>query len=195
MSTGRFNPATLVILLLIVVVAALRTWFNIDGMKVGDLSLAMFSPVGAIAMFGGAYFNKGWKAFLFPLGVMLISDLILQATVYAQWSSGFLYEGWYWVYGAIALMVVASRLIMKHVNVGTFLISVIVITFIHWIVADLGYWQGTGPKSWAGFYGYLVAAIPFEWRFLAASAAWGALLFGGYAYIQSRYPALKEQHA
>lgn len=40
-----------------------------------------FSPVVAIALFGGARFANRWAAFLVPLVVMLVSDVILHFTV------------------------------------------------------------------------------------------------------------------
>jgi len=36
-----------------------------------------FTPVAAIALFGGAYINRKYLAFLLPVAAMLISDLFL----------------------------------------------------------------------------------------------------------------------
>src|ERR1041385_5981600 len=104
MSTKKFNPRTAVLLLFISITATIRIIFNFNY----DISpLANFSPIGAMALFGGTYFNKNWKAFTFPLLMLFISDIILHQTVFKKYGNGFLYSGWYWVYGAFALMVLA----------------------------------------------------------------------------------------
>ena len=36
-----------------------------------------FTPIGAMALFSGAYLGRRWLAFAAPLGAMLLSDLVL----------------------------------------------------------------------------------------------------------------------
>src|SRR6187455_2115048 len=76
-------------------------------------ALANYSPVAAMALFGGATFRNYAKSLLIPVLVLLISDIILYETVYKNYGTSFLYEGWYWVYGAFALMTIAGKLIIK----------------------------------------------------------------------------------
>ena len=60
MLVKKFNPGTTVLLIFIFFTAAIRVVFNFSH----DISpLANYSPIGAMAIFGGAYFNKKWKAF------------------------------------------------------------------------------------------------------------------------------------
>lgn len=193
MSSSKFNPATLVVLLFVMATGAVRVFCNLH-LENGVISeVALYSPIGAMALFGGAYFNKGWKAFLFPLGTLFLSDFILHQTVFKPYSSGLLYSGWWWVYGAFVLMVLAGRLIMRRVTVGTFVTSVLAAVIIHWIVTDIGVWYGskTFAQNFGGFVDCLTLAIPFELRFLGSTAAYGAILFGGFAWLRNRYPALK----
>ena len=196
MYSNRFNPATLIILLFIVLTGVLRVFinFNLDNGRISEM--ALYSPLGAMALFGGAYFNKGWKAFLFPLGTLFLSDFILHQTVFKPYSSGILYSGWYWVYGAFVLMVLVGRLLLKKVTVGGFFAAVIATTFIHWIVTDIPVWMGSKiyAQNFGGFIDCLTAAIPFEWRFLISTFVYGAVLFGGYAWMQSRYTLLRVQN-
>ena len=155
--------------------------------------LANFSPVGAMAVFGGAYFDKRIKAFAFPILMLFLSDLILHQTVYKNIGNGFLYNGWYWVYGSFALMVVAGRLILKTFSFGRFLLSAFICIVIHWIGTDLGVWIGS--KKYAqdpgGFMNCLADAIPFEWRFMAGTVVYGIVLFGLFEWMQRRFPSLQ----
>jgi hypothetical protein len=118
MSSGKFDPRTTILLVFISATAAIRVIFNFNY----EISpLANFSPVGAMALFGGAYFNKKWKAFAFPLVMLFISDFILHQTVFKAYGNGFLYSGWYWVYSAFALMTIVGRLLLKKVTISRFL--------------------------------------------------------------------------
>ena len=143
-------------------------------------ALANYSPVAAMALFGGASFRGYARSFMIPVLLLLISDVVLYNTIYAAYGSSFLYEGWYWVYGAFVLMALAGKLIAKNRSVASITAAVFVSVFIHWIVTDLGVWTGstTYPQTWAGFMACLTAAAPFELRLLAATVLYSAIMFG-----------------
>jgi hypothetical protein len=186
----NFDPRTATLLIFVSAVATLRIAFNFSP----EISpLANFSPVGAMAIFGGAYFNKRWKAFFFPLLMLLISDFILSQTVFKKYGNGILYAGWYWVYGAFALITIASRWILTKITINRFLISVIACVTIHWIVTDIGVWIGSTryPQTFNGFVVCLENAIPYEWRFLAGTLLYGIALFGVFEWVKTKYPALQ----
>src|SRR5215831_759303 len=144
MRIKNFNPGTLVLLTFIFFTAALRVIFNLNY----EISpIANFSPLGAMALFGGAYFNKKWKAFAFPLLMLFVSDFVLHQTVFKKYGNGFLYGSWYWVYGAFGLMVLCGRWLLAKITVTSFMISVVTCVFIHWIVTDLGVWIGSKTYS------------------------------------------------
>jgi len=192
MNSIKFNPRTEVLLIFISIIATVRVIFNFNH----DISpLANFSPIGAMALFGGAYFNRKWKAFAFPLVMLFISDFILHQTVFKAYSSGFLYSGWYWVYGAFVLMTITGRWLLKTVTVNRFLVSVLVCVFIHWIVTDLGVWIGSKKytQDLSGFMACLINAIPYELRFLSGTLAYGIILFGLFEWMKRRYPVLIAQ--
>ncbi len=186
MTTIKFNPRTAVLFVFILITAAVRVIFNFNY----DISpLANFSPIGAMALFGGAYFNKKWKAFAFPLLMLFISDFILHQTIFKTYSNGLLYGGWYWVYSAFALMTLVGRWLLKKVTINHFLFSVLVCVFIHWIVTDLGVWIGSKKYSQDvnGLMACLANAIPYEWRFLAGTFVYGAILFGLFEWMKRKY--------
>jgi hypothetical protein len=189
MSNIKFNPRTITVLIFILVIGVFRALIPM----VGDVNiLANYSAVGAIALFGGAYFNSNAKSFSFPLLTLLLSDLILSLTVYKSFNSGFLYEGWYLVYVAFALMVSVGKLILKNVNVFTVVSATIATVLIHWIVTDFGVWYGSAfyPQTLGGFWTVLFDAIPFEVRFLDGTLGYSAIMFGLFEYLKVKYPVL-----
>jgi len=190
MSVIKFNPQTRLLLVFIAAIAAIRVVLNFND----EISpLANFSPVGAMAIFGGAYFNRQWKAFVFPLLMLFLSDLVLQQTVFKAHGNGILYGGWYWVYGAFVLMTFAARWLLRELTIKSFILSVLVCVFIHWIITDIGIWDGSHifPQNLRGYIECLITAIPYEWRFLAGTLVYGIILFGLFEWIRQRYPLLE----
>ena len=183
----KFNPRVLVLLGFMLAVVILRIVFNPTS---GFAFLSNFTPIGAMALFGGAYFSSK-KAYLFPLLTLWLSDILLGRFVYDhQWQ--LFYGGFYWVYGAFILMVITGKLLLKNISVKNILLSAFVITFIHWIITDLGVWLAGSmyPKTPAGYLACLTAAIPFERNFLAGVLLYSAIMFGAFEWMRSRYPAL-----
>lgn len=185
MSDLKFNPRVLVLLLIIVFISVIRILVphsdNFD-------KIAGFSAVGAIALFGGAYFNTNLKAFGFPLAILLLSDIFIAQTS----GYGFFYAGWYWTYIAFILMVFAAKFLLARVNVASFVGSVLAIVFIHWIVSDISamYIPGLYEPTLAGYWACLVAAIPFELKFLYGTVIYGGVMFGAFELLKAKFPAL-----
>jgi hypothetical protein len=188
MSETKFNPRTLILLLIVALVTILRT---IAPFSDNFNQIANFSAVGAITLFSGSYFKNTVQSFAIPLLTLLLTDIILATTIYKEYSNGFLYEGWYWTYLAFALMVLVTRLITKKVNVLNFVLGTLSVVLIHWIVTDLGVWYGSNyPQTFAGFWTVLELAIPFELRFLYGTLAYGVLMFGAFELLKVKYPVL-----
>jgi hypothetical protein len=190
MSYTKFNPRTVLLLIFILAIAVVRVVTNSDEKF---LPLANFSPVGAMALFGGAYFTTKWKAFAFPLLMLFISDLVLQQTVFKGHGNGILYGGWYWVYAAFLLMTIAGRWLLKEVTVKSFILSTLFCVFIHWVITDIGVWYGSTifSQNVKGFIDCLLVAVPYEWRFLTGTVVYGIILFGVFEWMQQRYTVLK----
>lgn len=192
MSNLKINPRSAVLLLIILAITAFRllVTFNAD-----QLQFANFSSIGAVALFGGAYFKNDVKAFAFPLLSLFLSDFILSSTIFSKNSNGFLYEGWYWVYIAFALMVLVGKVMLKKINVINFVASALVITLIHWIVTDIGVWyhNPTVSQDFAGFWLVLERAIPFELRFIEGTLVYGAIIFAAFELLKAKYAVLKLQ--
>jgi hypothetical protein len=189
MSVPTINPRAFVLLLIILVVAALRFAAFTD---MGPLTV--FTPVGAMALFGGAYFKGNIKPLLFPLLTLFISDVVLAFTILSEHRVGLLYTGWFWTYSAFALMTIAGKVIIKDVNIKNVVIAVIAATCIHWLVSDLGACLIDEKFSMSLYMQRLITALPYEWRFLGGTAIYSAVMFGLFEWLQRRYVSLKPAH-
>jgi hypothetical protein len=186
----KINPRTIVLLAFMIAVAAIRIVFSLDP----ALSpIATFTPLGAMALFGGAYFQKNIKAYLFPLLTLWLSDIILNRVVYYnEWR--LLAEGWYFTYGAYALMVFAGQRMIKKASAKNIALAALAATLIHWIGTSPTCFLTTNslyPTTWDGYFTSLVAAIPYERNFLIGTLAYSGILFGLFEWAKTKYPALQ----
>ncbi|MBS1916564.1 MAG: hypothetical protein JST87_09800 [Bacteroidetes bacterium] len=190
MSVLKFNPRNAVLLLIIIIIAIIRV---LNNFSTGITPLANYSPLAAMALFGGAYFGGRIKPLAFPLAAIFISDVILFATVYKQYGNGFLYSGWVWVYAAFLLIAWSAKLIIKKVKVHSLVMAIVVAVLIHWIVADLGVWIGSAEyeQNLSGFTACLIAAIPFELRLLTATIIYSAIMFVVFEWMKKRFHVLQ----
>ena len=184
---------------LLVIIMLLGIW-RIIIVQNEDNTWMNFSPLGAMALFGGVYFSNRAKSFIFPLLILLVSDIIVMQTVYSQYASGLLYNGWYWTYGSFALMVLLAELFKRKVTVGSVLLMSILAALIHYVVTDFGVWLGGGrdittglpyTKDWAGLIKCYVLALPYLKSLLLGNLIFSAVLFGGFELAQYKFPSLK----
>lgn len=194
--TTKINPRPVVLAALVLLAGICR--LLIDG---GTLSpLSNFTPLGAMALFGGCYYRDRWKGYLLPLITLLLTDMLLNRFVFFHaWV--FFYDGFVWVYGSFALMVLIGGFI-KKVSIKSVVFTSVAGALIHWIVSDFGVWLGGGTdittglpftRDWAGYWRCLYVAIPFMKNLLIGNLVFGALLFGSFELIQRKFPILHLQ--
>lgn len=187
------NPRFTTLLCFILALALIRI------INVAQLSpVANFTPLGAMGLFAGAYFSQRWKAFFFPLLTLFISDIVINNVIYGG-KYGFIYGGWYWVYGIFALIVFLGNVLLKKVNLKNVVVASVVAAITHWVLSDFTVWLGGGidlrtqlplSRDWAGLQQALTQGFPFMRNFLAGTLAYGALFFGGFELLKIRFPQL-----
>ncbi|MCP1383145.1 DUF6580 family putative transport protein [Runella salmonicolor] len=190
---NTLNPRLLTLLCFMLAAALIRI------LNVAQLSpISNFTPLGAMALFSGAYFSTRWKAFAFPLITLFISDLLINAVIY-QGRYGIIYEGWYWVYGIFALIVFYGKVLLQKINVKNVVLVAVIATLSHWVLSDGSVWLSGGidlrtglplTRDWTGFVQCLTQGAPFMRNFLAGTLAYSALLFGGFEVLKMRFPKL-----
>jgi hypothetical protein len=150
-----------------------------------------FSPFGAIALFGAAYFYKKWQAFIIPLVATWLSDLFINNTIYAHNYNSFtwFYEGYYWQYMSYLLIAVYGLFVFKKVNVSNVIFGAIGSTAIFFIITNFGSWIGNTmyPQNFGGLMTSYIAGIPYLKGTLFSNLMYTAVLFGFFAYFQKQF--------
>jgi hypothetical protein len=142
-----------------------------------------FSPVIAMALFGGAVIKDKKLAFALPLLAMFLSDVLFEVTNIAP---GFWGWGQLVGYGILALITVFGFKLKKinALNVAGFSIAASLIFFLLsnssvWIFDKTSYAQ-----NFSGWMNCLAAGIPFLKNGLAADLLYSILLFGGFVLLE-----------
>jgi len=158
-----------------------------------------FTPVGAIALFSGAMVRDRRLAFLFPVLVMLATDLIsgfnkLSPLVYASFLLSVLIGR-----AVVGARFSASQSQPEPANrakkrVGT---RIAVATFLgamqFFLITNFGVWAflSSYPRTGAGLVACYLAGVPLFWNTLGGDATYASLLFGGLFLAERLSPRLR----
>ncbi len=140
-----------------------------------------FSPITAIALFGGAYFSHRGLALIVPLLAMGISDLFL----------GF-HQVMPFVYGSFLVAVVIGFALKSNKKVLPIATGAVGASVLFFLVTNFGVWlTGTMyPATFSGLIACYTAAIPFFQNTLLSGLLYSGVLFGSFELLKRKYPAL-----
>jgi hypothetical protein len=185
MSLEKINIRNSVLILMILLAAAAR-FIHLHNQNVW----ANFTSVGAVALFGGAYFNNKKKAYLVPLITLFMSDLLINYLYFHKFV--WFYGSAIWIYISFAAMVFIGTQ-MRKINIANVVVASFAAVLIHWLLTDINPWLygNLYDKSIIGYFQSLFAAIPFERSLLMGNLVYGFILFGGFELAKAKFPALR----
>jgi hypothetical protein len=155
-----------------------------------------FTPIGAMALFAGAYLSNRWLAFGIPALAMLLSDALM----------GF--NGWYFaeqtivVYITYLLITCLGTTMNQNKSILRITGYSVASSVLFFVVTNFFVWVGGfihKPELYtlnaSGLAQCYVSAIPFFDKTLLSDLFYNAVLFGGFYLLQINIPQLKEQRA
>ena len=168
------------LIILLTIIAGITTRFM-------DFLPANFSAIGAIALFGGAYFSNRVLGLFLPLAVLLASDIALAAM-----GETALYAAQPFVYGGFLLIGVLGFALRKNRHVLKIAGGSLGGSVVFYLLSNFGVWLTSGmyAKSLFGLLSCYTAAIPFFKYTLAGDFVFNAIFFGAAYLISHRYPKL-----
>lgn len=158
-----------------------------------------FSPVEAIALFGGAYFaHRAW-ALAVPVLALLVSDIALGLSMGGDyWSYVGTSPSFWTVYACVLVSTVLGFRLRGRVSGARVLGYGLAGSVLFFLVTNFVVWLMATPVSGhnacvAGLGPCYVAAIPFFKNTLLGTLFYSAVLFGGFELLRRRVPALRVQ--
>lgn len=160
-----------------------------------------FTPIAAIALFGGATFASKRLALGTTFAALLLSDLLLELTIRGGFQGGWLgsplshgfHSGWWVVYACFALTVGIGFLLRNRRSPLKVAGAALASSVLFFVITNLVVWYKGGFYSldFSGLVSSYVAAIPFFGWSLAGDAVFVTALFGSLVLAESRWPAVR----
>ena len=141
-----------------------------------------FTPVAAIALFGGAHISKKWLSFMIPMAALFISDLFIGF-------HGFMLP----VYISFILVVLLGNLLRNNVKVHTVAGASLAASTLFFLITNFAVWVSTPyyPGGFAGLMASYTAGLPFYYSGLLGDLFYSTVFFGGYYLVQQNVPVFK----
>ncbi|MEJ2493062.1 MAG: hypothetical protein P8Y79_01905 [Ignavibacteriaceae bacterium] len=140
-----------------------------------------FTAVGAMALFGGAYFNKKYLAFAVPVIAMFLTDLILG-----------LHQGMYAVYLSFVLIVMIGITLKGRIKIGNIFLASVLASVLFFIITNFAQWLSFPlySKDIAGLIECYTAAVPFFGYTILGDLFFVGVLFGAFELAKNKFPQL-----
>ncbi|HAD15276.1 MAG TPA: hypothetical protein DCF33_22850 [Saprospirales bacterium] len=146
-----------------------------------------FTPLGAIALFGAAYFGRQYLMLLVPFIALFLSDLFINNVIYAEMYQGqFVWITSGWIYLSFALVMISGySWLAQKISVVRILGASLSASMVFFLVSNFSVWVESGvyAKTMAGLMACYTAGIPFFGNTLMGDLVFSGLLFGAYAWL------------
>jgi len=143
-----------------------------------------FTPIGALALFGGAYFFSKRNAIAIPLLSLIVGNVI----------TGF-HRLIPFVYASFLVSVVIGFWLRRKRSAPRIGAATLAGAIQFFLVTNFALWAssiGSYPRTASGLAACYIAGIPLFWNTLAGDAFYAALLFGGMALAERKFQVLRE---
>ena len=150
------------------------------------------TPSGAAELFSGARL-RSWHAFALPLGVRLLTDLILFPVYLPQLSKPYLYLSMLpFVYASIFINVLLGRLLSRTESPWKIGMFAVLASAQFFVVTNFGTWLGSEmyPLTPPGLLACYEAGLPFFRMTFLGDLLFSSVLFGAHAWLsRTSFPA------
>jgi hypothetical protein len=135
-----------------------------------------FSPLAAMALFGGVYFSKKY-ALIIPIITLFVSDLFL----------GF-HSTIPFVYGSFLITGLIGLWLKKHQNFKSIFLGTILSSVLFFLITNFGVWLvgNLYVKNITGLFQSYFMAIPFFRNSLIGDLFYTGIFFGSYQAVFSK---------
>jgi ABC-type amino acid transport system permease subunit len=149
------------------------------------------TAVGAMALFGGAYFANKLHAFFVPILAMFLSDVALEIMHFLGYQpvKGF-HATLPFVYLSMVVSVIIGFWIGRKPAFFRIISGTLLSATVFFIVTNFAVWlQGYYGYTLQGLIECYIAAIPFFRNTLIGDALYVTAMFGSYEFIKLKLPA------
>ena len=149
--------------------------------------LVNFSPIDAIALLSGAYFSRYLTAVSITLLSVWVGDIFLNRLFLGHWE--LFYSGFYWQYGAYALITCLGFMLAKNVKPLRLLSTCFLSSILFFAVSNFGVWMSglLYPRTMDGLMMCYTAALPFFKNTVFSDLFFSIILFTSFKLIEFNF--------
>ncbi len=133
-----------------------------------------FSPVIALALFGGATLSRK-TAVVLPVMILALTDIVLG-----------LHETMPFTWGSVILIAALGRRLAERRDFKNIAMLSVGSAVLFFIITNIGCWLVMYPRNLIGLQESFLAALPFFRNTLISTLIYSAVLFGGYAIVAAK---------
>ena len=148
--------------------------------------LPNFTPVAAIALFGGTFINKKFLAFIIPFVILLISDILIGF-------HGYMLS----VYVSFAITVTLGFQVRKKVGITSVLTASLISSVLFYVITNVAVWYGSPffAQDISGLIKCYIVAIPFFNNSMFGDLFFSSIFFSIYILACRRFTILSKVKA
>lgn len=149
-----------------------------------------FTPIIALALFGGSYFTDRRTAYVVPLAAMVLSDIGLAFLQGYEFFAAMRLV----IYGCFALITTMGLFLRHRLKIVNVIAASLAGSIVFFVITNFAVWAEGQlyPMNMTGLAQCYVAAIPFFRNTVLSALFYSALLFGSFEFAQHKVPALAE---
>ncbi|MDD2622124.1 MAG: DUF6580 family putative transport protein [Bacteroidales bacterium] len=140
-----------------------------------------FTPIAAIALFSGALLGRKWYAFVVPMVIMLLSDIVI----------GFHSTMWA-VYLSFALVVALGMFLCKNMRFANVFLTALLSAVLFFLITNFAcYLHGWYGYTLSGLATCYQMAIPFFRMELLSTMVYSLAFWGVYTLVHKKVWAVR----
>jgi hypothetical protein len=176
MKTKLFTPQLIFVSTAILIGAISRLFPHIDN----------FTPIAAMALFGGAYITDKRLAFIIPMLAMIVSDIGMELVYGWGFHNTIIY-----VYAAFVLTTIIGMYVGKNITIKSLFVGSATSSVLFFIITNFGYWAANNfQMGLGGLNTAYIAGIPFFRATMLGDLFYNTLFFGAFYLAKNKIPAL-----
>lgn len=144
---------------------------------------ANFTPIGAMALFGGVHLMRRRWGLLLPLCALFLSDVVIgfHSQVFA-------------VYASTLLVVLIGRSLGRLPSVGRITLGALTGSMVFFAITNFCVWMidGLYPMTFEGLTMCYLAAIPFLKNEVMGTLFFSGVIFGAWEVVRRQIPTMEQ---
>ena len=155
-----------------------------------------FTPIGAMGLFGAAFFDKKWMGLAVPFIALFLTDLFVNNVLYSSFYGGrfvlFTTGAWTIYAGFAAYFLIGKLAFSTKIDTKTLVLAALTGSAVFFLLTNFGSWltDPMYPKTTAGLLSAFTLGLPFLGNTIAGDLCFSAVLFGAFFMLKKQVPQL-----